>query len=85
MNDKIIIEGKDNRGNPRQNFADRIAVADEAGFLEEAERYIWLSAFANNNPRSDYHWMADLCHDEAERRGKPELYKRAWDNARRTM
>lgn len=40
---------------------------------------IWLSAYADSNPRSDYHWQADACYDEARRRGKPELYQQAWD------
>lgn len=78
---KLTIPGKNNDGKPRQDFADRLAAADEAGYLELAERYIWLSAYANNNPRSDYHWMADACYDEAERRGKPDLYRKAWKRA----
>ena len=41
---------------------------DLSGFIlssniEETERMIWLSAFANNNPRSDYHWRCDACYD----------------------
>lgn len=77
----LTLEGKDNRGRPRQEYAERIAALDEAGFLKEAEQKIWLSAFANNNPRSDYHWHADACYDEAARRGKPELYRAAFDAA----
>lgn len=77
----LTIPGTDNHGKPRQDFADKIAAADEARFLELAERYIWLSAYANNNPRSDYHWMCDACGDEARRRGKPELYEQAWNRA----
>lgn len=45
---------------------------------------IWLSAYANNNPRSDYHWQADACYDEAARRGKPELYVQAYEKAKAT-
>lgn len=79
--DKLVIEGKDNYGKPRQEFADRLASADDEGFVKIAEDRIWLSAYANNNPRSDYHWQADACYDEAERRGQPELYKKAWEQA----
>ena len=79
----IKLDGKDNRGNPRQNYADKIAGMDDAAFLKDAELHIWLSAYANNNPRSDYHWMADACYDEAKRRGKPELYRQAWEKAAR--
>ena len=75
----LTIAGKDNYGNPRQSFADKIASLDDAAFVKEAQHRIWLSAYANNNPRSDYHWQADACYDEAQRRGKPELYKAAYD------
>lgn len=85
MTEKLIIPGKDNNGKPRQDFADKIAALDEAAFLKDAEKYIWLSAYANNNARSDYHWMADAFYDEAKRRGQPELYQQALSAARSTM
>ena len=50
--------------------------------LEETEKKIWLSAYANNNRRSDFHWHVDACYDEWERRGKPEMYVKAYDAAR---
>lgn len=75
----ITLEGRDNYGKPRQAFADKIAGLDDKEFVAEAEHRIWLSAYANNNARSDYHWQADACWDEAQRRGKPELYKTAYD------
>jgi hypothetical protein len=78
---RLTIEGKGNDGKPRQEFADRLAAADEAGFLKIAEDRIWLSAYAANNRRSDYHWQADACYDEAQRRSRPDLYKRAWEQA----
>jgi hypothetical protein len=49
--------------------------------VKQAEQDIWLSAYANNNPRSDYHWQADTCRKEAQRRGHPELYERAYRQA----
>lgn len=82
MADSLSLDGKDNRGNPRQTYANRIAAMSEAAFLKEVEQKIWLSAFANNNPRSDYHWQADACHGEAARRDKPELYTQAFERAR---
>ncbi len=82
---KLTIEGKDNSGKPRQLFADKIASISDAEFLKVAEQTIWLSAFANNNRRSDYHWQADACAEEATRRGQPELYQQAWERARATM
>lgn len=84
MTDKLTLEGKDNYGKPRQTFADQIAALSDSAFVEAAEKKIWLSAYANNNPRSDYHWQADACYDEAQRRGKPELYKKAYDQAVRS-
>lgn len=79
--DRVQIDGKDNYGNPRQEYANVISHKNDTAFLKEAEKLIWLSAYANNNPRSDYHWQADLCYREAVRRGKPELYTQAWERA----
>lgn len=79
--DRLVIPGLDNYHRPRQEFADKLAAADDEEFVKIAEDRIWLSANASNNPRSDYHWQADTCHDEAKRRGKPDLYKRAWNKA----
>jgi hypothetical protein len=74
----LRLIGNDNYGKPRQAYADKLFAMDDDAFLTEAEQTIWLSAYANNNPRSDYHWQADACYDEATRRGKPELYRKAW-------
>ncbi len=79
MEEKLTITGKDNYGKPRQAWADKLAALDDAGFVKEARQMIWLSGYANNNPRSDYHWQADACYDEAKRREKPELYQLAYD------
>lgn len=64
-----------------RDFALSLPTLTEGEFLKEAEQYIWLSAYAHNNPRSAYHAMADLCYDEAVNRGDPGLYQRAWDRA----
>lgn len=82
--DKLIISGNDNYGNPKQNFADKLARLSDDDFVREAEDHIWLSAYANNNPRSDYHWQADSCYDEAKRRGNTELYNTAYWRAAST-
>jgi hypothetical protein len=62
-------------------FADRIAAMDDDAFLRDAEQIIWLSAYANNNPRSVYHWQVDACWLEAQRRGRPLLYRKAFARA----
>jgi hypothetical protein len=81
MASALKLEGFDNKKRPRQDFADTLALLDDDTFMRRAEALIWLSAYANNNPRSDYHWQADACCDEAVRRGKPELYTEAYDRA----
>lgn len=78
---RLLIGGNDNHGKPRQEFADQLAAAGEGQYLELAERYIWLSAYAGNNPRSDYHWQCDAAWAEAKRRGKPGLFERAHRHA----
>jgi hypothetical protein len=50
---------------------------------KECEKMIWLSAYAANNPKSDYHWMVDACCDECEVREKADIYAKAWDRASR--
>ena len=64
-----------------ERFATELASMPDAAFVKKAETLIWLYAYANNNPRSKYHWQADACYHEAHRRGKPELYQQAFDQA----
>jgi len=52
------------------------AMSDEALYKETKDK-IWLSAYANNNPRSCYHWQCDDTYTEWKRRGKVEQYSRA--------
>lgn len=75
------MEGKDNYGKPKSEYIDRLKAMTEADLFKETESKIWLSAYAANNPRSDYHWHADACNNEWESRGKPEEYTRAWKKA----
>lgn len=82
--DRLTIPGVNNNGRPRQEYADHIALLTDAAFIVHAEQKIWLSAYASSNTRSDYHWQADACYDEAQRRGKPELYSEAHKNAVRS-
>lgn len=71
-------KGNDNSGKPKADYVAKLAGMDDAALLDEAKNKIWLSAYANNNPRSDYHWHADACYDECQSRGKPEIYQRAY-------
>ena len=82
--DRVIIEGKSNYGRPRQEYADGLATMSDEEYGKECEHAIWLSAYAANNPYSDYHWHVDVCYSEAQRRGKLTLYTRAYNAARRS-
>lgn len=76
----LQLTGTGNYG-PRQPFADKLFALDDEHFGRECESFIWLSAWAANNPNSDYHWQCDVCYNEATRRGSPELYNEAWKRA----
>ncbi len=78
----LILAGYNSFGRPRQAFADWIALANDAEFIRITEDRIWLSAYASNNPRSDYHWQAEACYDEAVRRGNIDLYYKAYERAK---
>lgn len=70
--------GKDNYGRPKREYLEKLAAMTDEQLTEETEKKIWLSAYANNNPRSDYHWNVDACYDEWQRRGKGEEYTAAY-------
>lgn len=71
----------DNKGNLRSDFTEMLAGLTDDDLVEKTEHYVWLSGYAANNPRSDYHWQCDACYDEANRRQKPWLYQRGWNGA----
>lgn len=51
--------GKDNNGEPKNLFFKRALGLPRDKLLKLTQERIWLSAYANNNPHSDYHWQAD--------------------------
>lgn len=69
----------DNSGEKQTAFCTELACLTDEALLAKTKDRIWLSGYANNNPRSCYHWQADACYDEAARRGKPKIYKAAYD------
>lgn len=79
---RLVLTGRSNYDVPTQQYADKIAALSDEGFVKDCQEYIWLSAYAANNPTSDYHWMATACYYEAQRRGNPDLYQRGYDRAR---
>ncbi len=77
---KTEFTGKDNYGNPKSNYLEKIAGMDAESFKDECESKIWLSAYASNNPRSDYHWHCDACwHESNDRGGTPTIYEKAYN------
>ena len=71
--------GKDNYGKLKSLFLDKLKALSDEELRGKCEEFIWLSAYANNNPRSDYHWQCDACYDEATRRGNPDIYSNAYE------
>jgi hypothetical protein len=78
-NGKVTIPGKSNDGPLRQDYADKLATMTDDEFFEACKEYIFLSAYANNNPRSDYHWKCDACTLEGWRSGRDAIYQKAYD------
>lgn len=48
----------------------------------DQKQMVFLSAYANNNPKSDYHWMVDATYDECVKRKKPEIYQKGYTQAK---
>lgn len=71
----IKYEGNDNYDNPKSIYLDKLGIMDDRELRDACSQMIWLSAYANNNPRSDYHWQCDACYDECERRDKGYIYE----------
>lgn len=77
--------GQDNYGHDKQEYVAKLQAMELPALEKETESKIWLSAYAANNPRSDYHWHVDACWDVLMlRTGTDEAYaacyKRVWDS-----
>ena len=68
----------DNYGNPKTEYLDKLKAMGDKQLKDACEQMIWLSAYANNNPRSDYHWQCDACYDECASRDKKHIYESAY-------
>ncbi len=73
--------GNDNYGNPKSEYVAKVAAMTDDELFKETEQKIWLSAYANNNPHSDYHWHVDVCYDECKKRNNVKLYEEAYNTA----
>jgi hypothetical protein len=70
--------GKTNYGKPKADYIRKVFAMTEVELLKECQDKIWLSAYAANNPRSDYHFMCDVCYDASfARDGKAAIYAKA--------
>jgi hypothetical protein len=74
--------GLDNDRRPKSEYLQKVVGMTDEALGKECESKIWLSAYANNNPRSDFHWHSDALWDECQHRGKPEIYEAAFNKAR---
>jgi hypothetical protein len=72
---KEKYKGNDNYGKPKSDYLVILEDLTLKQLEETTEQMIWLSAYANNNSRSDYHWQVDACYDECEKR-EPGMYAR---------
>jgi hypothetical protein len=70
-------KGNDNSGKPKTEYLKKMVLMTDEELRKECESKIWLSAYASNNHRSDYHWHCDCCYDECKRRGKEDIYSKA--------
>ena len=67
--------GNDNHGKPKSDYLGKLSTLDDAQLRSEVNQMIWLSTYASNNPRSDYHWMCDACYEETVNRKKVYIYE----------
>lgn len=72
-------KGLDNSGQPKLRYLNKICQMSEDEIYQETKNKIWLSAYASNNHRSDYHWQCDYCWNVLSFRGLSDVYKAAWE------
>lgn len=61
-------------GYTKEEWALKLERMTDEDLRKACNDYIWLSAYAGNNPRSAYHWMCDATYDECHRRDKIHIY-----------
>jgi hypothetical protein len=72
-------QGNDNYGRPKADYVTKIAAMNDEALESECYSMIYQAARCANNPRADWHWMVDVCYDEASKREKgAPIYKRAY-------
>lgn len=71
----------DNAPEKQEEYKIKLSTMTDDELFNEANNKIWLSAYANNNPISCFHWQADATYNESKNRQKPEIYTRAYNKA----
>lgn len=69
--------GIDNFGSSKSKYLQKVIDTPEADLPKLCYDAIWRSAYANNNPRSDFHWQVDAVSDILEARGLSRIYTEA--------
>jgi hypothetical protein len=77
--------GHDNYRKPKSEYVQKIHDMADQQLMEETKNVIWLSGYANNNPRADYHWQVDICYDEWLLRDKSDWYQKAYDSVLKSV
>lgn len=78
---EAAFQGNDNNKKPKLDTLIRIASKTDEALFEETKRDIWLSAYADNNRGSDFHWYELACKREWEFRGTPDQFELAKEKA----
>lgn len=79
--DDYKFAGFDNQKKPRLDYVKKVFGMTKDQLFKETEQKIWLSAYANNNLRSDYHWHVDACFIACGLHS-PGMYQEAYDAAK---
>lgn len=66
--------GIDNFGALKSKYLQKVIDTPEADLPKLCYDAIWRSAYANNNPRSDFHWQVDAVWDILHARGLDAIY-----------
>jgi len=73
------VESPEEQQIKKEEFSKYIRGLTMEELKELTKSVIFLSAFANNNPHSDYHWEIRLCHTELQNRtGNTDLYDKLY-------
>ena len=67
-------------------YIEKLKASTDEELYEACRQMIWLSAYAGNNPHSDYHWQCDACYAECKSRGKvDQIYSKAYEAVARSI